>query len=546
MHSQGSIRYIIYDDRWHFEVHLAMRSCRWNFAPCVLVLGALFALSQAVAEGHAAERATMAAARESITAADVKRHVDVLADDSFEGREAGSRGGRAASAYLVREFARHKLKPAGDDGTYLQSFFGNCRNVLGVLPGGESALAGEYVIVCAHYDHVGYGSRRNSNGPIGFIHNGADDNASGAAAMLETIEALASLAEPPKRSVLFALWDSEENGLNGSRHWISNPTIPLRGTTAAINLDMVGRLRNDRLTVYGTRTSAGLRRLMCEANRGCELWLDFNWEMKDDSDHHSFFAAGIPVMMFHTGLHDDYHRPSDDAVKINAGGIERVGRLLFNATVALAGEPVKRSFRGQSRGEFPSTQQSQEQAWAPAPSRLGVRWTTEDDGGGPGLRVESVASGSAAQRAGLRPGDRILRFAGEEVDRQRFAALVLAAANPAEAIFRRGGAAEPASVKLQLVGQPMRLGINWRVDDGEPNLVQIVRVVPGSPAANAGIRVLERVCEVNGRGFSSSNEFARLVADDGPLRLLVESQGRMRTVEVTPLKKLSASKDAGP
>jgi C-terminal processing protease CtpA/Prc len=486
----------------------------------------------------------MIAARESIRATDLKKHVDVLADDSFEGREAGSRGGRAASVYLGREFARYQLKPAGGDGTYFQSFFGNCRNVLGVLPGGDPALASEYVVLCAHYDHVGYGSRRNSNGPIGFIHNGADDNASGAAAVLEAIEALASLAEPPKRSILFALWDSEENGLNGSRQWISNPTVPLRSITAAINLDMVGRLRNDRLTVYGTRTSPGLRRLMCEANRGCELLLDFNWEMKDDSDHHNFFTAGIPVMMFHTGLHDDYHRPSDDAVKINAGGIERIGRLLFNVTMSLSGEPTKRSFRLQSRAENPSTQQSQEQAWAPAPSRLGVRWTTEDDGGGPGLRLASIASGSPAQRAGLRPGDRILRFAGEVVDRQRFASLVLAAASATEAVIRRADGKEPTSVKLQLVGQPMRLGINWRIDDAEPNLVQIVRVVPGSPAANAGILALERVCEVNGHGFSGSNEFAKLVAADEPLRLQVESQGRMRTVEVTPLKKLSASKDA--
>jgi hypothetical protein len=486
----------------------------------------------------------MAAARESITAADVKRHVDVLADDSFEGREAGSRGGRAASTYLAREFARHKLKPAGGDSAYFQSFFGNCRNVLGVLPGSDSALAAEYVVLCAHYDHVGYGSRRNSNGPIGFIHNGADDNASGVAAMLETIEALASLTEPPKRSILFALWDSEENGLNGSRHWVSNPTIPLRSITAAINLDMVGRLRNDRLTVYGTRTSAGLRRLMCEANRGCELWLDFSWEMKDDSDHHNFFAAGIPVTMFHTGLHDDYHRPSDDAAKINAGGIERVGRLLFNATVALAAEAPKHSFRPQSRQEFPSTQQGQEQAWAPAPSRLGVRWSAEDDDAGAGLRLDAVFADSAAARAGLRAGDRILRFAGEEVHRERFAAIVLAAVNPVEAMVRRAGATEPSSIKLQLAGQPIRLGINWRVDDAEPNLVQIVRVVPGSPAAISGIRVLERVYEVNGQGFSWGSEFSRLVAADGPLRLTVENQGRMRAVELTPLKLLKAAKPA--
>jgi hypothetical protein len=480
----------------------------------------------------------MTKARESITSADLKRHVDVLADDSLEGREAGSRGGRAASVYLAREFERHKLKPAGGDGTFFQPFFGNCRNVLGVLTGSDPALRQQYVLLCAHYDHVGYGNRRNSNGPTGFIHNGADDNASGTAALLEMMEAVASLPEPPKRSILFALWDSEENGLNGSRHWTSNPTIPPGSITAAINLDMVGRLRNDRLIVYGSRTSAGLRRLVCEANRDCDLLLDFAWEMNDDSDHHNFFTAGIPVMMFHTGLHEDYHRPSDDAAKINAAGIQRVGRLLFGATIGLADEPVQRSFRAQSRSEFQSTRQSREQPLPPAPSRLGVRWSNESDGG-PGLRLDTVVSGSPADRAGLRSGDRVLRFSGEEVAADRFASLVLAAAGPVEAVISRTGVAEPIKVKLQLAGEPIRLGINWRVDDAEPTLVQIVRIVPGSPAANAGIRVLERVYEVNGQAFSSGSEFARLVAADGPLQLLVENQGRMRTVEVTPLEPLS-------
>jgi hypothetical protein len=508
-----------------------------------LVMSSVFVVVLAAASSYAAERATLATARESIIAADVKRHVEALADDSLEGREAGSRGGRAASIYLAREFARHKLKPAGGDGTYFQQFLGNCRNVLGILPGRDPALKEQYVLLCAHYDHVGYGNRRNSNGPTGFIHNGADDNASGTAALLETIEAVTSLAEPPKRSILFALWDSEENGLNGSRHWIGNSTVPLRNVTTAINLDMVGRLRNDRLTVYGTRTSAGLRRLMCQANRGCELLLDFSWEMNDDSDHHNFFAAGIPVMMFHTGLHEDYHRPSDDAPKINAGGIERVGRLLFNATMALADEPSGRSFRQASRTEFQSTRHSQEQALAPAPGRLGVRWTIEEDSGAPGLRLESVVAGSAADRAGLRQGDRILRIAGAEFDRNDFASMVLAAVNPVEIVVRRPGAAEPINIKLQLAGQPIRLGINWRVDEAEPNLVQIVRVVPGSPASSAGIRVLERVFEVDGQGFSSGSEFARLVAAEGPLRLSVENQGRLRTVELTPLKLLPAKRD---
>jgi hypothetical protein len=319
--------------------------------------------------GVAAERA--ASALESIKAADLKHHVDVLADDSFEGREAGSRGGHAAGAYIAREFERHRLRPAGDQGTYFQSFFGNCRNVLGLIEGSDPALKNQYVVICGHYDHVGYGSRRNSNGPTGYIHNGADDNASGTAAVLEVMEAVASLAEPPRRSILFALWDSEENGLNGSKHWVSNSTVPLSSITAAINLDMVGRLRNDRLTIYGTRTSAGLRRLLCESNHGCELLFDFDWAMNDDSDHHSFFAAGVPTVMFHTGLHDDYHRPSDDAIKVNSNGIERITRLLFNTALALADAREPQRFRGQSRLESASTRETIERALPALPGRLG-------------------------------------------------------------------------------------------------------------------------------------------------------------------------------
>jgi hypothetical protein len=514
----------------------AVRSLYFFFG-ATAVLGLLARSSPALA----GERSAHAAALESIKAADSKRYVDALADDSFEGRQAGTRGGQAAGIYLAREFQRHKLKPAGGDGTYFQQFFGNCRNVLGVLEGSDPVLRQQYILVGAHYDHVGYGSRSNSNGPIGFIHNGADDNASGVAGLLETIEAFATLPSPPKRSILFAYWDSEENGLNGSKHWVQNPTIPLQQISAAINLDMIGRLRNDQVHVYGTRTSAGLRRLVSQANRDVNLLLDFTWEMSGDSDHHTFFLAGIPVIMFHTGLHDDYHRPSDDAPKINNDGIERISRLLFNSTAALADETQQNRFRPQSRSETQSTRQAQEQALAPLPGRLGVRWLPAKNDGAQkaGVQLESVTPGSAAARGGLRPGDRIVRFAGHEVDHDQFASLVLAAANPVEAVVERTGTPEPLTIKLQLAGQPVRMGITWRIDDAEPSLVQIVRVVPGSPAASAGINLFDRVYEVNGQRFASGDEYARLVAaSEGPLQLLVETHGRMRTIRVEPPKRL--------
>ncbi|MFN5757479.1 MAG: M28 family peptidase, partial [Planctomycetia bacterium] len=141
-----------------------------------------------MAMGRAAAAERMSAAHASIQAADASRHVHALADDAFEGREGGSRGGRAAGAYIVQAIEKLGLEPAGDNGTYYQAF-GGLRNILALLPGSDPAVAHELVIVGAHYDHVGYGNASNSYGPTGYIHNGADDNASGVAGLIEIAEA---------------------------------------------------------------------------------------------------------------------------------------------------------------------------------------------------------------------------------------------------------------------------------------------------------------------------------------------------------------------
>jgi Zn-dependent M28 family amino/carboxypeptidase len=177
----------------------------------------------------------------------------------------------AAGNYLAKAFSAAGLTPAGENGSYFQGFNGNCRNILGIVAGSDAALKQEVIAIGAHYDHVGYGRNGNSFGPIGYIHNGADDNASGTAAILEMIDAIKRLPTPPKRSLLFVLWDAEEDGLIGSRHWIARPTIPLARVKLYINLDMVGRLKNDRVEVYGSRTLAGSRRLLAEENADAKL-----------------------------------------------------------------------------------------------------------------------------------------------------------------------------------------------------------------------------------------------------------------------------------
>ena len=129
------------------------------------------------------------------------------------------------------------------------------------------------------------------------------------------------------------------------------PTIPPNRIVGTINMDMIGRLREDRLTIYGTRTSVGLRRLISSQNGPSNLLLDFDWEIKPDSDHYTFIEHAIPALMFHTGLHSDYHRPSDDVEKINVSGLQRIVRLLVGVVAAMADEPGLGGFRPISRSE---------------------------------------------------------------------------------------------------------------------------------------------------------------------------------------------------
>jgi C-terminal processing protease CtpA/Prc len=272
-----------------------------------------------------------------------------------------------------------------------------------------------------------------------------------------------------------------------------------------------------------------LRRWVSRNNFDPLVTLDFNWELKENSDHYSFFSRGIPILMLHTGLHDDYHRPSDDAHKLNAAGMESVARLLFNVVVDVADQPELPKFRAASRHESPWTQQTAERLVAPLPGRMGVAWNPRDTSEG-GFKVSRVVEDSPADIAGIHVNDRILKFGDRELQPgDDLAELVLAATSPTPVTLKRPGAEEPIDVKVALAGQPVKLGITWREDDAEPGSVKIVRVVPGSRAAKAGLAVLDRIHDVDGREFANSQEFQQFVADDTrPLTLGVERRGRMQ------------------
>jgi hypothetical protein len=424
------------------------------------------------------------------------------------------------------------VRPAGESGGWFQSFNGSGRNVLAWKEGSDPALKNEIILIGAHYDHVGYGNSQNSYGPFGRVHNGADDNASGVAGLMEIIDAVQRLPEAPKRSLLFAFWDSEERGLDGSKAWVQRPTLSGKRVRLAINLDMIGRLRKQYVEVYGTRTAAGLRELVSRGNRD-DLDLDFLWTMQEDSDHYTFYKAGIPSLMLHTGLHENYHRPSDDVQTLNIDGMRQMTRCVLALALNAAQAPQLPEFRQASQGEAAS-KESSPPPLARSQPRLGVVWSPVEFEGEPRLQAARILSGLPAEQAGLRVGDRLLEIDGKPVHDDKHARLAIMSAEKIVTMrVVRPGLDEAISIEATLLGQPVRVGVNWREDAAEPGVVVLTGVIAGSPAANAGLAPRDRILEVNGERFSGPTELVTLLnRSPSPLRLTLERRGRIYSTEL--------------
>jgi acetylornithine deacetylase/succinyl-diaminopimelate desuccinylase-like protein len=278
------------------------------------------------------------------------------------------------------------------------------KNVIGLLPGHDPTLRNETVIVGAHYDHLGLGGFGSLDpDSAGRVHNGADDNASGAAMLIHIAARLAQ--SPPARTVLFIAFSGEELGLLGSAHYVKQPVYPLSATLAMINLDMVGRLRNGRLIVYGSRTAKEFPALLDSLNWHAGFDLKAQGDGYGPSDQSSFYAAGRPVLHVFTDLHDDYHRTTDDWQKIDPEGFRRVSNFTTGLVTALA----NRSSRLTPVDAAPPAH-STAGAGPAYGTYLGTIPDMTDNPGG--VRLLGVRAGSPAEKAGLR-GDDIITRIGE-------------------------------------------------------------------------------------------------------------------------------------
>jgi hypothetical protein len=309
-----------------------------------------------------------------------------------------------------------ELKLAAKIQTSLSPSSVSTSNVIGVLPG-RGRLADETVVIGAHYDHVGMGGIGSLAPGTVAIHNGADDNASGTSVLLRSVarvkESLAN--RPDHRRVVFIAFTGEERGLLGSEHYVRNPRFLLESTVAMINLDMVGRLRNNDLTVYGTGTAAGFDELVDRANRDTRFALFKIASGYGPSDHQSFYMQKVPVLFFFTGLHSDYHRPSDKIDKINLNGMARITDITSVVASELAIADQRPAYATTDR-DVQIRQQSkaylgvslQEPTDRPEPQ--GDKGNPGDIGNPGGAVVSAVSAGSPADMAGIRLGDRLVRI----------------------------------------------------------------------------------------------------------------------------------------
>ncbi len=283
-------------------------------------------------------------------------------------------------------------------------------NIAGMLEGNDPSLRDQVIVVGAHMDHLGYGGPGSGSlqPDTVAVHHGADDNASGTAGLLELARVFSEERTTLKRSILFLSFSAEELGDLGSHYYVTHPLIPLERTVAMINMDMIGRLSNRSLTVSGTGTSPLWNGLLSKYNADSTFALQMTPDGYGPSDHAEFYSKNIPVLFFFTGMHFDYHRPSDEWQKINYAGEQQVVTYVLNIVRDLDHEAERPQFVKVAATAPPSTGDARGFSVT-----LGI--IPDYAGTGPGMRIGDVRPGGPAEKAGMKSGDVILKMAGKKV-----------------------------------------------------------------------------------------------------------------------------------
>jgi hypothetical protein len=330
------------------------------------------------------------------------------------------------------------------------------RNVVGYLPGTDPAVRDRIIVIGAHYDHLGLGEQDSlAPNAAGQIHYGADDNASGTAGMMELARFFSEEANRPRHSLLFMAFSGEERGLLGSAHYVESPMIPLDRTVAMMNLDMIGRVSRNRLYIGGVGTSPQFRQWIQEENQGLGFQLDYSDSGYGASDHMSFVRRNVPVLFFFSGLHADYHKPTDTWEKQLPAETAKVLDLVSRVVKKVDATNEKLEFVRVQRQQQPrdhGVAAPGEQTGDPGPG-YGAYFGSIPDFGEVerGVKFADVRDGSPAAQAGLRPGDILISFDGKEVRNLYDFTDYLRAKRPGDevpVVVLRGGQEVRATVKL--------------------------------------------------------------------------------------------------
>jgi len=307
------------------------------------------------------------------------------------------------------------------------------KNVAAVLPG-AGPNADEFVVVGAHYDHLGLGMLGHMFGPPGSIYHGADDNASGTSTIVELASRL-SHGPPPARSILFICFTAEEEGLIGSQYFVKHPPVPLDKIVAMVNLDMVGRIRDQTLYIGGQGTAKDFDSILAQADIESPLKLkSIGRGGMGPSDHMSFAQQRIPVMFFFSGLHADYHRPTDVAAKINYEGIDEVADFtakVISGLEAMPRDPYLVDADKDSMHLFGSPN------FGPSPERrviLGVIPDYSSTESRVGVLISGTTPGTPADAAGLREGDLLVQFGPRKLENLMDLSEALAESKPGDRV----------------------------------------------------------------------------------------------------------------